>query len=88
MFEQTFKNIDDILHKDAGILQKKTFYGKEKKSLAFIVGTMNMILHGVEAPTIVHTNSLAENLSDIQEKDRHDVVLANPPFGGKERAEV
>jgi type I restriction enzyme M protein len=47
-----------------------------------------MILHGVEAPNIVHTNTLAENLADIQEKDRYDVVLANPPFGGKERAEV
>lgn len=69
-------------------LQKKTFYGKEKKSLAYIIGIMNMILHGVEAPNIVHTNTLAENLSDIQEKDRYDVVLANPPFGGKERAEV
>ena len=74
--------------KDWEILQKKTFYGKEKKSLAYIIGTMNMILHGVEAPNIVHTNTLAENLSDIQEKDRYDIVLANPPFGGKERAEV
>jgi len=74
--------------KDAATLQKKTFYGKEKKSLAYIIGTMNMILHGVEAPNIVHTNTLAENLADIQEKDRYDIVLANPPFGGKERAEV
>ena len=70
------------------ILQKRTFYGKEKKSLADIIGIMNMILHGVEAPNIIHTNTLAENLADIQEKDRYDVVLANPPFGGKERAEV
>lgn len=69
-------------------MQKKTFYGKEKKSLAYIIGTMNMILHGVEAPNIIHTNTLAENLSDIQEKDRYDIILANPPFGGKERAEV
>ncbi len=73
---------------DVVSLQKSTFYGKEKKSLAYIIGTMNMILHGVEAPNIVHTNTLAENLADIQEKDRYDVVLANPPFGGKERAEV
>ena len=69
-------------------LQKRTFYGKEKKSLAYIIGIMNMILHGIEAPNIIHTNTLAENLSDIQEKDRYDVILANPPFGGKERAEV
>jgi type I restriction enzyme M protein len=74
--------------KDYEILQKRTFYGKEKKSLAYIIGIMNMILHGIEAPNIIHTNTLAENLADIQEKDRYDVVLANPPFGGKERAEV
>ena len=49
---------------------------------------MNMILHGIEAPNIIHTNTLTENLADIQEKDRFDVVLANPPFGGKERKEV
>ncbi len=73
---------------DTETLQGKTFYGKEKKSLAYIIGIMNMILHGVEAPNILHTNTLAENLADIQEKDRYDVVLANPPFGGKERAEV
>jgi type I restriction enzyme M protein len=74
--------------KDSQALQKNTFYGKEKKSLAYIIGIMNMILHGIEAPNIIHTNTLAENLSDIQEKDRYDIVLANPPFGGKERAEV
>ena len=74
--------------KDAEVLQKSTFYGKEKKGLAYIIGVMNMILHGIEAPNIIHTNTLAENLADIQEKDRYDIVVANPPFGGKERAEV
>ncbi|MEJ7591178.1 MAG: N-6 DNA methylase [Planctomycetaceae bacterium] len=70
------------------ILQTKTFYGREKKSLAYVIGIMNMILHGIEAPNIIHTNTLAENLADIQEKDRVDVVVVNPPFGGKERKEV
>ncbi|PIZ14371.1 type I restriction endonuclease subunit M [Candidatus Desantisbacteria bacterium CG_4_10_14_0_8_um_filter_48_22] len=78
----------NLTTKDAESLQKKTFYGKEKKSLAYIIGIMNMILHGIEAPNIVHTNTLTENLADIQEKDRYDIILANPPFGGKERAEV
>jgi type I restriction enzyme M protein len=78
----------NLTTKEANQLQKNTFYGKEKKSLAYIIGIMNMILHGIEAPNIVHTNTLAENLADIQEKDRYDIVLANPPFGGKERAEV
>ncbi|MBI4726993.1 N-6 DNA methylase [candidate division TA06 bacterium] len=78
----------ELSTKDMTVLQKSTFHGKEKKSLAYIIGIMNMILHGIEAPNIIHTNTLAENLADIQEKDRYDVVLANPPFGGKERAEV
>jgi len=74
--------------KDLTTLQTRTFYGKEKKSLAYVIAIMNMILHGIDAPNIVHTNTLTENLADIQEKDRFDVVLANPPFGGKERQEV
>jgi type I restriction enzyme M protein len=69
-------------------LQTRTFYGKEKKSLAYVIAIMNMILHGIDTPNIIHTNTLAENISDIQEKDRYDVILANPPFGGKERKEV
>ena len=69
-------------------LQNKTFLGKEKKSLAYVIGIMNMILHGVEAPNIIHTNTLAENLGDVRQKDRVDVILANPPFGGKERTEI
>ncbi|MBS1533970.1 MAG: N-6 DNA methylase [Bacteroidetes bacterium] len=83
-----YLNKPGLSTKDWETLQKSTFYGKEKKSLAYILGVMNMILHGVEAPNIIHTNTLAENLADIQEKDRYEVVLANPPFGGKERAEV
>jgi len=73
---------------DLDILQTRTFYGKEKKSLAYVIAIMNMILHGIEAPNILHTNTLTENLADIQDKDRFEVVLANPPFGGKERKEV
>lgn len=73
---------------DLEILQKRTFYGKEKKSLAYVIAIMNMILHGIEAPNIIHTNTLGENVMDLQEKDRFNIVLANPPFGGKERKEV
>lgn len=73
---------------DLKTLQTRTFYGKEKKSLAYVIAIMNMILHGIEAPNIVHTNTLAENTDNIQDKDRYDIVLANPPFGGKERKEV
>lgn len=78
----------DLSTEDLETLQKRTLYGREVKSLAYIVGVMNMILHGVEAPNILHVNSLSENVLDIQESQRHDVILANPPFGGKERKEV
>ena len=73
---------------DLRTLQTRTFFGKEKKSLAYVIGIMNMILHGIEAPNVVHTNTLGENINDIQDRDRYDVILANPPFGGKERKEV
>jgi type I restriction enzyme M protein len=78
----------DLSTKDLKALQEKTFFGKEKKSLAYVIAIMNMILHGIEAPNVLHTNTLAENINDIQERDRFDIVLANPPFGGKERPEV
>ena len=82
------KNSQSLSTSDNETLQTRTFYGKEKKSLAYIIGIMNMILHGIEAPNIQHVNTLAENVSDLQDRDRYDVVLANPPFGGKERGEV
>ena len=74
--------------KDLKILQERTFYAKEKKSLAYVIAIMNMILHGIETPNVIHTNTLAENLQDIQPRNQHDIILANPPFGGKERKEV
>ena len=73
---------------DLDTLQTRTFTGKEKKSLAYVIAIMNMILHGIEAPDIQRVNTLTENLRDIQERGRFDVILANPPFGGSERREV
>jgi type I restriction enzyme M protein len=78
----------DLSTTDLKTLQERTLFGKEKKSLAYVIAIMNLILHGVETPNITHTNTLAENLADIQDKDRFEVVLANPPFGGKERKEI
>ena len=49
---------------------------------------MNMILHGIESPNIIHQNTLETNIQEIQNKDRVDVILANPPFGGKEKANI
>lgn len=87
---EAFDHLRPLAKKAADLktLQTKTFFGKEKKSLAYVIAIMNMILHGIEAPNIVHTNTLGENINDIQQRNRFDVILANPPFGGKERPEV
>ena len=69
-------------------LQTKTFYGKELKGLAYIIAMMNLILHGVQSPNIIRTNTLTENLSNITPSEQKNVILANPPFGGSEREEV
>lgn len=69
-------------------LKESTFYAKNKKPEPYLLGTMNMILHGIESPNMLHTNTLTEDTHDIQEKDRYDYILANPPFGGSERPEV
>jgi len=73
---------------DEELLQTATFYGKELKGLAYIIAMMNMILHGVQSPDIIRTNTLAENLANITPSEQKNVVLANPPFGAKEREEV
>lgn len=69
-------------------LKEDTFFGKNKKPEPYLLGTMNMILHGIESPNMVHGNTLNEDTRAIQEKDRYDYILANPPFGGNERPEL
>ena len=68
---------------DMEILQQRTFYGREKKALAALLGTMNLILHGVTTPNIVRANTLEESVK-TGVAERFDIVLTNPPFGGKE----
>ena len=70
------------------LLQKRMLFGKEKSRLSYSLGVMNMILHGIESPNVIRTNTLEQNIRDIQEKDRFDIILANPPFGGSEDVQV
>lgn len=69
-------------------LKQDTFFAKNKKPEPYLLGTMNMILHGIESPNMVHGNTLTEDIADLQDKDRVDYILANPPFGGTERPEI
>ena len=70
------------------ILQEATFYGGEPKSLPYLLGHMNLLLHGLEAPQISPDNSLNVRLTEIGEADRVNVILTNPPFGGEEEAGI
>ena len=65
-------------------LQARTLYGGEAKPLPYMLAQMNLLLHGLKAPNIARGNSLDVKLGEIGEKDRVDIILTNPPFGGEE----
>jgi type I restriction enzyme M protein len=69
-------------------LQTKTLFGVEKKPLPYLLSTMNLLLHGIETPNIRRDNALKNPLNEIGEKDRFDVIVTNPPFGGEEEAGI
>src|SRR5947199_574227 len=69
---------------DREILQKRSIFGGEAKPLPYLLAEMNLLLHGLESPQISPNNSLAVRITEIGEKDRVDIVLTNPPFGGEE----
>ena len=69
-------------------LQRETFFGQEKKPLPYLLGCMNMILHGVLTPSLNRRNTLADDIRKFTEKDRFDIILTNPPFGGTEHGSV
>ncbi len=52
------------------------------------MGVMNMILHGIESPNIAKANTLTKDIRGLEERERYDVILANPPFGGKEKEQI
>ncbi|NPV06031.1 MAG: N-6 DNA methylase [Syntrophaceae bacterium] len=69
---------------DRRVLQKQSIFGGEAKPLPYLLCQMNLLLHGLEAPQIDPENSLRFPLNEIGDRDRVDVILTNPPFGGEE----
>lgn len=78
-------NAQEKNDKQLDFLKNKTFFWNEKTWLAYIMWVMNMILHGINNPNISKKNTLTQDIRQIQEKDRFDIILANPPFGWKEK---
>ena len=85
--EDTHKQ-KDLSTEQLRFLNEDTFFGNEKTPLSYVMGVMNMILHGIESPNIAKTNTLTQNIRGLEEKDRHNCILANPPFGGKEKEQI
>ena len=73
---------------DLARLQRKTFYGIEHKPLTHLLGTMNMLLHRIEGANLELGNTLDLHSTNVLEKDRYDVILSNPPYGGKMAREL
>src|SRR5947207_1623313 len=69
---------------DRQLLQKRSIFGGEPKPLPYLLAQMNLLLHGLESPQLSPNNSLAVRITEIGEKDRVDIILTNPPFGGEE----
>ncbi len=69
---------------DRQILETRSLFGGEAKPLPYLLAQMNLLLHGLESPQIDPGNSLRFPLKEIGDKDRVDIILTNPPFGGEE----
>ena len=82
------KESKELTVKDYETLQTETFHAQEKKSLPYLFGIMNCILHGLLTPRAIRKNSLEDNIRNIPEAQRFDVILTNPPFGGKEGRQI
>jgi type I restriction enzyme M protein len=88
--------LESLSHMDKQVKTKKdriklyedTVFGIEKKSMPFLLGMMNLLLHEVDSPNIVNTNTLGKPFQDITDENQYDVIVTNPPFGGAEENEL
>ena len=83
---ETYTHLMEQCHtvQDGDVLQRHSLFGGEAKPLPYMLCQMNLLLHGLEFPQIDPENSLRFPLREIGDKDRVDVILTNPPFGGEE----
>jgi type I restriction enzyme M protein len=83
---ESFKHLEKQCKtvEDRRMLQEESILGGEPKPLPYLLCQMNLLLHGLEYPKISSRNSLDVRLAEIGDRDRVDVILTNPPFGGEE----
>lgn len=66
-------------------IYNNSVYGIEKKALPHMLCVTNMLIHDIDNPQIIHGNTLENNVRDYKEKDRFEIILMNPPYGGSEQ---
>jgi type I restriction enzyme M protein len=83
---ESFKHLEKQCQtvEDRHVLQTQSIFGGEAKPLPYLLAQMNLVLHGLESPKIDPLNSLRFPLREIGDRDRVDVIMTNPPFGGEE----
>jgi type I restriction enzyme M protein len=83
---ESFKHLEKQCKtvEDRQTLQTQSIFGGEAKPLPYLLAQMNLVLHGLESPKIDPLNSLRFPLREIGDKDRVDIIMTNPPFGGEE----
>lgn len=69
-------------------IYSRSIYGIEKKALPFLLCATNMLLHDIDQPKIIHGNALEKNVREYKESDKFDVILMNPPYGGRELTSI
>jgi type I restriction enzyme M protein len=69
---------------DRRCLQEETLFGVDKKPMPYLLGMMNLLLHGLDRPNLVRDNALSHPLTQITDSARYNVIMTNPPFGGEE----
>lgn len=79
---------DDIKTQEDKEMVQRNLFGIEKKPLPYLLAITNLILHDIDAPNILHDNSLTKNVRDYKEEDKFNVVVMNPPYGGNEEDSI
>lgn len=82
------KKVQEAQTTDAQKKYSESIYGIEKKQFPYMLCVTNMLLHDIEAPLILHDNSLSKDVLNYTDADKFDVVLMNPPYGGSEKNDI
>ena len=80
--ELQIKTVEDRKIYDSSV------FGIEKKALPHLLCITNLLLHDIDEPRVMHSNSLEKNVREYKDEDRFDVILMNPPYGGSEKDAV